>query len=307
MQDDPVRLILDCLQSALFQRRGVREQTQGVVGMRREHDLVVPFPVDTMRFDLGAHHIAAYRIDRRTKPQRHAALSHGGLKPFYVFDRPALNGVPLVLSGVGQQGMVIHELNQSVSREVHHLLGRRRPDRAGQRKQVVFPEPLSRPKLGEKGAEVQTAVSGGVKRVLVELVDIAQHAQELRVQQVLLLRKNRCHGGQCIFDTTTIEARRKAHVALGDGHIQGPEQAGQVWIIGIVEDDETGIDRLVIIFSRDDCPRVAAKPWFRFVKGYMVIFGQHIRCAHSRNPCANHGYFLGCAGAGFKRHTCLSS
>ena len=74
-------------------------------------------------------------------------------------------------------------------------------------------------------------------------------------------------------------------------------------IVRIVENDETGVDRLVAISARNDGPRMSAKTALSLDQGDVVIVRKKMRGSHSGNTPANDSNgFAGCV-VGFKWHS----
>ena len=62
-------------------------------------------------------------------PQVNALAHQRGLQAAHIFDRAALDRVPLMLTVISQQRVVAEKPDQRLRRKVHHAGGRCRPDR----------------------------------------------------------------------------------------------------------------------------------------------------------------------------------
>ena len=119
--------------------------------------------------------------------------------------------------------------------------------------------------------------------------DIAQHPQERRAEHIAFLGKDRVEIGQRIFQPPTVNRRPKAHVRRHNRHVQFGKQRREMRIVGIIEHDKPGIDRLIAILARDHRPRMAADLGPCLIEGNAVCRRQHMRRPHAGNPTADHG------------------
>ena len=173
--------------------------------------------------------------------------------------------------------------------EIHDLFRRGGPDRARQGREVEVAEIAPGAQPVEKLRDGHRRVTRHGQRVLVEMQNVPQHPQERRAEHITFLGKDRVEIGQRIFQPPAVDRRAKAHVRGHNRHVQFRKERGKMRVVGIVEHDEPGIDRLIAILARDHRPRMAADLGPRLIEGDAVRRCQHMRRPHAGNPAANHG------------------
>ena len=87
----------------------------------------------------------------------------------------------------------------------------------GKRQQVVIAEPGPGAERVEEIAEGLRRVRRRVERARVEAEDVAQHAQEARIDRVLRLREDRPRTRQTVFQRPAAQARAETHVDFATG------------------------------------------------------------------------------------------
>jgi hypothetical protein len=145
MEDDTIVLIAQARQDVPFLGGGLGEKAQRLVGVAGEDDLVEAFGFGLA----GMHHrpegVAADRADRSAGAKVAARGREARLKPADIFHAAAIDRPPLVLSPGRKERVVAEEVHQRAGRKLADPVGRRRPDRAADRHEVVVPEPGAEP------------------------------------------------------------------------------------------------------------------------------------------------------------------
>ena len=250
--------------------------------------------------------IAHRLVDGRAGMERDAAAAQATLEPADVFHAAAVHRPPLVLPAGAEKRVVAEELDQRARRKGANLLGRRRPDRARERGEIVVLEPGAEAHRVHELADGGAFVAGQRLGLGVEPQDVAHHPREPGAQQVAPLRGERGEGLEPVFDPAAIDRGAEAHVAPRHRHVEIAEQLGQVRVIGVVEDDEAGIDRLVAVDPGDDRARVPPEPRRRFEQRDGVAGREKMRGGEARNAAADDGDTLRTGGDGqIERHADL--
>jgi hypothetical protein len=162
-----------------------------------------------------------------------------------------------------QQAMVLAEADESCERHVEHLAGGARPDRGGHRQQVPFRK--CRRVASFMQEVTQAALVVGMRQqpgdaFPVETQDVGEHGPELRAHEVALLPEDGRQIAPRPLDVGVLQADRERHLGLDAVHAEHGEQRDQVRVGLLVEDEETGIDRVRLAFEMDvHCVGVAAE------------------------------------------------
>ncbi len=207
-----------------------------------------------------------------------------------------------MLPGVAEQRVVVEEPHHRLRRKVEHAGGWRRPDRAAEWQQVAVAEPRPGSEPGQEVAHRHAGVGGGAQRLRVEPHYVADHPQESGAREVRWLRRHRRQVAQAVFDAPPAEGGAEAHVARRDRHVEFLEELDEPRIGAPVEDDETGIDRLVAPPARHDRAGMATEARRRLDQRDPVVSRQQVRGTKPRDPAADHGDPAGGCGHRLERH-----
>ena len=97
--------------------------------------------------------------------------------------------------------MIFQELDQRLRREIQYPLRRCRPDRTGQRQNVIVAKPRACAQVGQQIAHGQTGHLNGLFGLGVKMQDIAQHAQKTRIGNPSALREQSIKIAKSVFQT----------------------------------------------------------------------------------------------------------
>ena len=187
------------------------------------------------------------------------------------------------------QVVIAEKPHQGLGREIHDLFFGGGPDRARDRRQVVVTEPAAHLHLVHQLAQRDGGIGRDLFRPGIEAQQITHHAQESGIGQIALLGKQRRKAAQPIFDPATADGGGKAHIRFRHRHIEGCEELGQIGIVGVVEHDKAGIDRLIATLARHDRARMSAQTRLGLEQGDVMRIGKVIGSAHARDSAADHG------------------
>ena len=148
-----------------------------------------------------------------------------------------------------QQPVVVHEPAVGGGGELEERVGVGRPDRRAERDEEVVAEaagvaaPLD--ELGQ-GDRLVGVVGDQTARGAVEPHDVDQHPAERRPQQVGSLGEQRVEVRAPVLEASLLAAHREAHLARLARDPEPVEQADEVRVVPVVEDDEPGVDGVVL-------------------------------------------------------------
>lgn len=189
--------------------------------------------------------------------------------------------------------MVAAETHEAGQRIIQHLPCRAGPDGCAHRQQVPGGEGVGISAGLEEVA--QRAVGVGMRvqpghALAVEAQDVGQHAPELRAPQVAPLSKDGCQAAARPLEVRLVETDRERHVGRHASDAEMLEQRGEIGIGMVVEDQETGVDRMGDAFQRHvDRIGVPAEVVARLVQGHIVPRGEQPGAGQPGNACAHHG------------------
>ena len=123
MQDGLIRLIAHGLQCCALFRRGVGKAAQRIVRMQGEDHLIKAFPVPAIGADLRAFG-PTHTGHPGPKAQLDAARLKPGLQPTDIFDRPAIDRIPLVMPRGIHELVVAEKSNQRMGRKIENICRR---------------------------------------------------------------------------------------------------------------------------------------------------------------------------------------
>jgi hypothetical protein len=275
VHDDAVPAVANgAQQPGLFGRRLV-QQGQRLIGMGGQDDGVIDLLLARRRVDDGPPRTAHDAGDRVADRQASAKLARQSLD---IGPTAGLDGLPVGLEVHLEQAVVAVEADEGRSRIIGHLAGRRRPDRRRLGQQMPVTEGRAVALLiqiiaqrTERDIEFAEVGLGGA----VEPLQIDQHAPEGGTEQIALLGEQPFGAVAGILEPARVHRDRERHVGGLRLHIQIVQQGGEVGVVGLIEDDEAGVDRHNA-FGRLDIDRmgVAAEPVAGFVQGHVVRLGQ---------------------------------
>ena len=191
--------------------------------------------------------------------------------------------------------MVEEEADQRGGGIAADLFQRSRPDRSRHRQQVIVAEGvavavgtevvLQRHAVGLEPRQV-------LRRLAIEAGDVGQHAQEPRRQQVALLGEDAAQAEAGIFERPVVQRDRQRHVGLDVRHAEVGQQGREVRVVGLVVDDEAGVDRDGAVEARRlGGVGVATKPRIGLEQGHVVPPGQEPGRGESGDARADDGHF----------------
>jgi len=135
-------------------------------------------------------------------------------------------------------------------------------------------------------------------RIPIEADDVDQHPQESGIDQVAPLGEQGVQVGAPVFEPGLHAGEAEAHVARLTGDPEPGEQAGESRVVGLVEDDEAGVDVVVgaVGGRHPDGVDVPSQPFLGFEDGDLVEGMEQMGADQAGHPAAHDGYahdFLG--------------
>lgn len=236
-----------------------------------------------------AHHV----VHAGACMDRHRTAAQGALESADVFHAAAIHGPPLVLSAGAEKRVVAEDLDERARREGADLFGRRRPDRARERRERIVLEPRSEAHRIPQLADGGTVIAGQGLGLGVEAQNVAHHPREAGAEQIAFLCSEGRECAQSVFDPAPVDRRAEAHVASGDRDVEIAEQFRQVRIVGVGEYDEAGVDRLIAVDPGCHRARVTAKPRRRLEQANCVVRREQAGGREARNAATDDGNALG--------------
>ena len=220
----------------------------------------------------------------------------------HIVARATGDGMPLRAIADLDQPVVVAEAHKGRQREGQHLRGGARPDAARHGQQVPVAEfravVVLVQEVTERNFFHRARHLGHLRGLAVEAQDIFQHPQEAHIEQIAPLRKHRVKIGAGPFQhactlagtpRTDRHLDRERHVAGRGVHLQFVEQAHQVRISAMVEDQETGIDTKALSIEFDIYRvGVAAEIVAGFVQRHLMAGARQLpRRGQAGNPGAD--------------------
>ncbi len=246
VQHGAVGLVANVPQQAGFVGRGLAQQGQCLVGVGGQHDVV-----EALGTAVGVHgdalRVAVNGAHRGIQP----LVGDGGDDAFDVTTRATGHGPPLGTTVHLDESVVVAEADHRGDRKLQHLRRRATPDAGHHGQEVPVPElgaetVLVQP-LPQRAGQLRVGIGTGFGQArgqAVEAQHLPQHAQETPVQQVAPLGEHRVEVGAVPFQQPAAGAvalDREGHVGLGGAHPQFAEQADEVGIGPLVEDQKAGV------------------------------------------------------------------
>ena len=180
------------------------------------------------------------------------ALSERPAQRCDIAARAAFDHPPLWTLVDRQQAVVAAEAHEELKREVEHVCARHRPDRRPHRHDVMIDEALPiviRLKVGaQRGAGIDTLAVQVGQCLTVETQNVPDHPPEPWGHQVAALGEQCVHVVAVIFQARDRVMHGKAHLGRLRWHLKLVEQADEVRVRPVVEDDETGIYCMALAF-----------------------------------------------------------
>ena len=216
VQHGAVGLVADGAQHLTFLRRGLRQQRQGLVGMRSQHHMV-----EMLGALVGGHaHAGGVALDAAHGGVQ-ALVGHAGQDFFDVVAGAAGHRPPLGAVGHLDQAVVVAEADHRCHRELQHLVRRAAPDAAQHGQEVPVAEGVAKAVFLQKVAQrlhqrLLGIGLGDAGAQLVEAQQVGQHAPETGVHQVAALGEHGREVGaaplQCLAATRARHLHRERHV-----------------------------------------------------------------------------------------------
>lgn len=223
----------------------------------------------------------AHGLDRCAKPDVDTIAQHRSFDATHIFDRSTIDSVPLVLARMMKKRVIFKELDHRMGREIHDLFNRCRPDRTAEWQQVIVPKPSPRSqdikKLCNGAGSILVRNPQGI---LVEPQDISEHSKKPWIKCVAPLCENRIQTCQPILQPPAVNGCSEAHSGFNNRHIQFIKQSRHVWIVRVVENQKTCIDRLIASFAGHNGTSVATQTRLSLEQGHNVVGRQRMRCSH---------------------------
>ena len=155
---------------------------------------------------------------------------------------------------------------------------------------MIVPKGAAIALLIEKRAEAERRHSLQLAgRLAVEPQEVAQHQKETGTDQVAPLREQAVEIGASIFQAASVERDRKGHLGRLGRDTEMREKCRQVWVGGLIEDDEPGVDGLRTVAAGDiDRVGVPAETRCALEDGDTMPLAEKPRRRHARDAGADH-------------------
>ncbi len=243
MEDGEIATVAECAEQRAFRIARIGEGGKRLVGVASHHHMVEPLRAAA---HVDHRHTGAVAFDRADTAVAADAIGERLRQALDVGAAAARDGLPCRPVAKLQQAMIFVKADERRGRIGHHLGGRRRPDGARHRQQMVVAEGIAVAALTEIVAEADLfgLETGGIARCLaVEPRQVGQHRPESRPQDIRRLAEQPPEAGARILQGAVVHRDREGHVRGAGRHAEQVEQRREVRIRLAVEDDEAGVDR----------------------------------------------------------------
>ena len=243
----------------LFAR--LADKGERLVGMAGEHNVVEPVAAPAAVNDGRPQMIALDPDGARSVTdgarERKAHAAH-------IFHGAAADGAPDRAPAELQEAVIVVETDESRRGKGHDLGGRRRPDRARHRKDMMVTERLAvaaRRQILTEAQMVLVDAAGVAGRAAIESRKIRQHPPKSRAHDVRRLAEQTDETIARIFDPRVIERDGEGHVGRLRLDAESLQEFDEIGICSRIVDDEAAIDGdFAAIDTRKDRIRMSADP-----------------------------------------------
>ncbi len=265
----------------------VGDHRERLVRMRGNHDFVEELGIAPVGFDRNtAARQALDAAHARAQAKRVAQLASDRV---HIRTRAADDRPPLRPSPQLELAVVLQELGEERDREVPHGGRIGRPHGRDLGHDDPLHEPVRVAHIAHELADRRaSAAADRLPGVAVEANLIAKHAEESRAQKVPRLSEEPASRTR-EFERTVRRRNRKSHRCRSCFNAQVTQEILEVWVIPLVEDDETGVNPVLSAraVGYADRVRVSARTVIALVHDQVVISSEEVSGCEACNASAN--------------------